>query len=295
MVPARPGGSRTSIRLSRDRLRSTAAGDHTDKHRTRREADRPHWPRNFWRSCRCLTPNARVIDQMQHDASDCSRRRAKYPAMVCRTRGHAAPNSSSLRFEATNPTRTGSISTSATSGNTPRRSAGTVRRLKLAVEDCGTGTAFTPDTRRYRADRSRDCRRYGGRRACQQKWSWPTCGWSPWSPNDMSVAVYEFGDLIQEGNLGLMRPWSGFSTDADSSSPPMRCGGPTDPSRGPSRIRPSRFVFRSTWSRRSIRLTALFACAASSWGAIAHSSRRSHAGRTCRQKWSGVRLQPRRG
>jgi len=53
-------------------------------------------------------------------------------------------------------------------------------------------------------------------------------------------------DLIQEGNIGLMRPPTSSSTGAAISFRPMPRGGSARPSRAPSRTSPGRFVSRCT-------------------------------------------------
>ena len=55
-----------------------------------------------------------------------------------------------------------------------------------------------------------------------------------------------FLDLIQEGNMGLMKAVKNSSTAAATSSPPMRPGGFARPSRVPSPIRPAPSASRCT-------------------------------------------------
>ena len=56
----------------------------------------------------------------------------------------------------------------------------------------------------------------------------------------------QFLDLIQEGNIGLMKAVENSNTAAATSFRPMRPGGSGRPSRAPSRIRPAPYAFPCT-------------------------------------------------
>ncbi len=60
-----------------------------------------------------------------------------------------------------------------------------------------------------------------------------------------------FLDLIQEGNMGLIKPSKSSTTAKGTSSAPTRRGGFGRPSRGPLPTRRERFASPCTWSRRS--------------------------------------------
>lgn len=57
----------------------------------------------------------------------------------------------------------------------------------------------------------------------------------------------QFLDLIQEGNLGLLRQWISLTTQRDTNSPPMPPGGFARPLQGPLRTRQGPSVFLCIW------------------------------------------------
>lgn len=57
----------------------------------------------------------------------------------------------------------------------------------------------------------------------------------------------QFLDLIQEGNLGLLRQWISLTTQRDTNFPPMPPGGSARPLQGPLRTRQGLSVFLCTW------------------------------------------------
>ena len=61
----------------------------------------------------------------------------------------------------------------------------------------------------------------------------------------------QFLDLIQEGNLGLIKAVENMIIQKDLNSAPMQPGGSVRRSRARSRIRRGRSGFRFTWWRRS--------------------------------------------
>ena len=60
-----------------------------------------------------------------------------------------------------------------------------------------------------------------------------------------------FLDLIQEGNIGLIKPPRSLTVTVASASPPTPPGGSVRPSPAPLRIRPVPSAFRCTWWRPS--------------------------------------------
>ena len=63
----------------------------------------------------------------------------------------------------------------------------------------------------------------------------------------------QFLDLIQEGNLGLIKQWTSLTTPRALSSPPMLPGGSARRLPARLRTRPVPSVFPCTWWRPSIR------------------------------------------
>jgi len=78
----------------------------------------------------------------------------------------------------------------------------------------------------------------------KENWLKLICVWSSVSPKNIRTGGLQFLDLIQEGNIGLMKAVDKFEYQRDTNFPLMQLGGSDRPLRGPSPIKPGPSEFR---------------------------------------------------